>query len=153
MNLIEGYSLLCYRSITSANDDNDIFILLLLLLKLAERKEERKNKRLIYTATAAIVLNQQSCRVCGFRRLRVVTRRIRSQYLVFLFSFGCNIMICHLKVSFTLSLSLYLRRKWMVYNQHEPFLGSLDGISFCTWLRYTSILFYYKTNKQGNTTK
>lgn len=71
------------------------------------------------------------------------------------FSFGCNIMICHLKVSFALylflSLSISVANEWSIISMNH-FLGSLNGISFCTWLRYTSILFYYKTNKQGSTT-
>lgn len=53
--------------------------------------------------------------------------------------------------SLSISLSISVANEWSIISMNH-FLGSLNGISFCTWLRYTSILFYYKTNKQGSTT-
>lgn len=49
--------------------------------------------------------------------------------------------------SLILFFSISVSNEWSVISMNH-FLSSLNVISFCTWLRYTSILFYFITNQQ-----
>ena len=62
-------------------------------------------------------------------------------------SLGCDITICHLENSV-----LYLRLKWMVYNQHEPFSRLVEWHIILHLVTLHIHFILLQTNKLGSIT-